>query len=165
MYQLKEKMNNEINLNYMGLTPFVISDDENWYFNAISKYVTDYFLVIIITILILRQCIAFMKIKKQKEEEIAKQQKELNKLDLIKKEEEQLKQILLEEELEENRKKIREDLRREKEDRLLAESLQKSQVCNPYQSNIFPQPNTNTNGSSGKTYLESMGLTFKKYRN
>ena len=89
MYQLKEKMNNEINLNYMGLTPFVISDDENWYFNAISKYVTDYYLVIIITILILRQCIAFMKRKKQKEEEIANES-----------EDEQINQILMLEELE-----------------------------------------------------------------
>ena len=202
MYQLKEKMNNEINLNYMGLTPFVISDDENWYFNAISKYVTDYYLVIIITILILRQCIAFMKRKKQKEEEIAnesedeqinqilmleelekknrkkeldilnalhsKQQEELYRLDLIKKEEEQLKQILLEEELEENRKKIREDLireKQEKEDKLLAESLQRSQEYNTYQTNILPEPNINTNGSSGKTHLEEMGLEFKKYRN
>ena len=189
-------MNNEINLNYMGLTPFVISDDGNWYFNAISKYVTDYYLVIIITILILRQCIAFMKRKKQKEEEIAnesedeqinqilmleelekknrkkeldilnalhsKQQEELYRLDLIKKEEEQLKQILLEEELEENRKKIREDLKIEKKDRLLAESLQRSQGYNTYQTNILPEPNINTNGSSGKTYLEGMGLKFKK---
>ena len=93
----------------------------------------------------------------------------------LKQQEEQLEQILMEEELERNRKKIREDLIREKqeeedrlmaerikqeeEDRLMAESLQRSREYNPYPPNV--EPNTNINVSSGKTYLENIGLKFK----
>ena len=112
------------------------------------------------------------------EEELERNRKKIREdLKREKQQEEQLKQILMEEELERNRKKIREDLIREKqeeedrlmaerikqeeEDRLMAESLQKSQEYNTYQTNILPEPNTNTNVSSDKTLLENMGLKFK----